>query len=113
MTRSALAGPLAISALLLLPVTLGGCGMATSTYGTGEMPEVAMFREVTGGLLNKKNPKAPIEYQPRAPLVMPAATEAETLPPPAEAAAAATPDWPVDRDTLKAEADARAQPEQQ
>jgi len=111
MTRIATAGPLLSSALLLaLPLALGGCGMGTSTYGTGEMPEVAMFREMTGGLMNKNQKKEPIEYQPRAPLVLPPATEtaAAELPPPVESAAAAAPDWPVDREQLKAEADARA-----
>lgn len=85
--------------------------MATSTYGTGEMPEVAMFREMTGGLLNKNQPKKTIDYQARAPLVLPPSGEtaaAAQLPPPAESAAAVAPDWPVDRDQLKAEADARA-----
>jgi hypothetical protein len=110
MTRIATAGPLLLSALLLVLPALGGCGLATSTYGTGEMPEVAMFREMTGGLLNKNQPKQPIEYQARAPLVMPPAGETAVaqLPPPAESAAAVAPDWPVDREQLKAEADARA-----
>ena len=27
--------------------------MQTSTYGTGEAPEMALFREMTGGLLGK------------------------------------------------------------
>jgi len=77
MTRIATAGPLLSSALLLaLPLALGGCGMGTSTYGTGEMPEVAMFREMTGGLMNKNQKKGPIEYQPRAPLVMRSRTAA-------------------------------------
>jgi len=56
--------------------------------------------------LNKNKPKKHIEYQPRAPLVMPAS--AEQLPPPASSAEAASPDWPVDRDQLAAAADARA-----
>jgi len=111
MTRIATAGPLLSSALLLLlPLALGGCGIGTSTYGTGEMPEVAMFHEMTGGLMDKNHKKEPIEYQPRAPLVMPPAAEtaAGELPPPVESAADVAPDWPVDREQLKAEADARA-----
>ena len=32
---------------------------------------MAMFREVTGGILDKNKKKQPIDYQPRAPLVMP------------------------------------------
>ncbi len=106
MMRSARSGTFWLSALLVLPAGLGGC-MHTSTYGTGEMPEMAMFREVTGGLLDKNKKPAPIDYQPRAPLVMPP-TAAGQLPPPAETAADANPDWPVDRDQLTADADARA-----
>lgn len=105
MTRSAISGPFRPAVLLVLPFTLAGC-IHASTYGTGEAPEIAMFREMSGGLLNKNQPKKQIDYQPRAPLVMPA--DAAQLPPPAESAAAASPDWPVDRDQLKAEADARA-----
>jgi hypothetical protein len=84
----------------LLPLALSGAPVLsgcspTATYGTGEAPEMALFREVTGGLLTK-NDKPPIEYQPRAPLVMP--PTAEELPPPAETASAASPDWPIDPD---------------
>jgi hypothetical protein len=82
----------------LLPLALSGAPVLsgcspTATYGTGEAPEIALFREVTGGLLTK-NEKPPIEYQPRAPLVMP--PTAEQLPTPVETADAASPDWPVD-----------------
>lgn len=73
---------------------LAGCGPAT--YGTGRAPEMALFTEVTGGLLGGDK-KKPIEYQPRAPLVMPPSTE--SLPPPAETASTETnPQWPVDPD---------------
>jgi hypothetical protein len=81
-------------AALLLP--LGGCGM--STYGTGEVPEMALFREMSGGILSKNEKKnEPINYQPRAPLVMPPAETAATtqLPAPMETASAASPDWPM------------------
>jgi hypothetical protein len=82
------------TAVLLTP--LGGCGL--STYGTGEVPEMALVREMTGGLLTKNEKKEPIEYQPRAPLVMPPTAEATAtaqLPPPMETASAASPDWPM------------------
>ena len=104
MTRSAISGPFWPSVLLILPIVLGGCG--TATYGTGQAPEMALFREVTGGLLDKKEKKEPIEYQPRAPLVLP--PSAGQLPPPMESGSTASPDWPVDRNQLVAEADARA-----
>jgi len=104
MMRSAISGSFRPAVLLILPIALAGCGM--TTYGTGQAPEMALFGEVTGGLLNKNKPKKQIDYQPRAPLVMPG--NASQLPPPAQSAAAASPDWPVDRDQLTAEADARA-----
>jgi hypothetical protein len=74
---------------------LGGCGM--TTYGTGQVPEMALFTEMSGGILNKNKKKEPIEYQPRAPLVMPPSTEtaAAELPEPMETASAASPDWPM------------------
>ena len=71
---------------------LAGC-MSTSTYGTGESPELAIFREVTGGIpLVGAKKKEPIEYQPRAPLVRPPVATA--LAPPVETAAVANPQWP-------------------
>jgi len=103
MTRSLLWGRFRPLPLLALPIALAGCHPAT--YGTGESPEVAMFREMSGGFLNKNEKKEPIDYHARAPLVLP--SSAEQLPPPAESAQAATPDWPVDRNQLAAEADAR------
>ncbi len=78
--------------VLASPAGLAGCA-ATSTYGTGEAPEVALFREMTGGLLSREK-KDPIDYEPRAPLVMP--PNAKQLPPPVETAAAADPNWPID-----------------
>ena len=68
--------------------------MQGTTYGTGENPEMAIFREMTGGLGAQK--KEQIDYQPRAPLVMPPSTEA--LPPPAETASVGNADWPADPD---------------
>lgn len=85
--------PLLLAALLA-PTWLAGCS-PTATYGTGQAPEIALFREVTGGILGSGK-KEPIEYQPRAPLVMPPAQATAQLPPPSETAAAASPDWPVD-----------------
>jgi hypothetical protein len=72
---------------------LGGCS-STSTYGTGESPEVAIFREMTGGILSPK--KEPVVHQPRAPLVLPP-TVAE-LPAPAPPAEVANAQWPDDPD---------------
>jgi hypothetical protein len=82
------------SAVLAAPLALGGCAM-TSTYGTGEVPEMALVREVTGGIMGSKD-KEPIDYQSRPPLVMPPATA--QLPAPAETASAVSPDWPSERD---------------
>jgi hypothetical protein len=71
------------------PVLLSGCG--PSTYGTGQVPEMAILREVSGGLLSTEQPAA-IDYSPRAPLVVPPSTGA--LPPPVASAAAPGADWP-------------------
>ncbi len=93
-----------ILAVMAAPLALGGCAM-TSTYGTGELPEVALLHEVTGGLISKK--KQPhIDYGPRAPLVMPPNDE---LPPPAEAASATDPNWPTDPNQPTALASASAE----
>jgi hypothetical protein len=97
--------PLLIAALAAAPMALGGCAM-TSTYGTGEAPEMALFREMTGGLMSRDE-KKPIDYQPRAPLVMPAS--AEQLPPPEETASVADPDWPIDPNERTIAEDARNQ----
>jgi hypothetical protein len=89
---------------------LGGCGM--STYGTGEVPEMALFREMSGGILSKnETKKEPIEYQPRAPLVMPPAAEtaAAQLPAPMETASAASPDWPMSLEDRIGDATERAE----
>jgi hypothetical protein len=80
-------------ALVAAPLGLAGCS-PTATYGTGQAPEMALVREMTGGLLTGRKKEEPINYQPRAPLVMPASTD--QLPPPAEKAAVATADWPVE-----------------
>ncbi len=97
MRRSAsFSAPCAV-ALLAAGAGLGGC-MSTSTYGTGQAPEMAIFRELTGGFGQPK--QAPIQYQPRAPLVMPPATgtAAATLPPPVQTASVANAAWPLDPD---------------
>jgi hypothetical protein len=66
---------------------------------------MALFSEMTGGLLDREK-KEPIEYQPRAPLVMP--PTAGALPPPVESAeVAAAGNWPQDPDELARELDAR------
>lgn len=78
------------------PLLLGGCAQ-TATYGTGQVPEMALFHEMTGGLLSRNDKKAPIDYQPRAPLVMP--PDGSQLPPPTETASADSGgDWPIDPD---------------
>jgi hypothetical protein len=94
MTPSASTSVCCLAAVLTVSVLLGGC--ATSTYGTGEAPEMAILREVTGGMaggLVGTKKKEPIQYQPRAPLVMPASTAA--LPAQVETADAADPRWPT------------------
>jgi hypothetical protein len=97
MRRSASFSAPCAAALLAAVAGLGGC-MSTSTYGTGEAPEMAIFRELTGGFGAQKQP--PIEYQPRAPLVMPpsTATAAAALPSPVQTASVANPAWPIDPD---------------
>lgn len=61
---------LTVAALLAALPALGGC-ISSTTYGTGQAPEMAVFSEMTGGLTGGKKNKEPINYQPRAPLVMP------------------------------------------
>lgn len=68
--------------------------MSTANYGTGESPEVAIFREMTGGMLSPK--KEPVVHKPRAPLVLP--PSAAQLPPPAAAPQVASAQWPDDPD---------------
>jgi len=91
-------------ALVAVPIGLAGCS-PTATYGTGQAPEVALFREVTGGLLSRDKKKQDIKYQPRAPLVMP--PNSESLPPPADSAAVAAADWPVSEDERLADVNRR------
>ncbi len=68
--------------------------MSTANYGTGESPEVAIFREMTGGMLSPK--KEPVVHKPRAPLVLP--PSAGQLPAPAPAPQVASAQWPDDPD---------------
>jgi hypothetical protein len=82
----------AVAALAVSAASLGGC-MSTSTYGTGSSPEMAILDEISGGLTAKK--KASIDYQPRAPLVLPPSTQ---LREPAQSAAASNAAWPSDPD---------------
>ncbi len=85
------------AALFLTAAAAGLGGCSTATYGTGEAPEMAILREVTGGLgggiVGTKKEES-IEYQPRAPLVLPPSGAATQLPPPVEAAAVADTQWP-------------------
>lgn len=94
MNRPAVSPVVWMAAGLLAPALFAGCS-PTATYGTGEAPEMALFREVTGGFLSNEE-KEPIEYQPRAPLVMPPSSG--QLPAPSETADAASPEWPIDPD---------------
>lgn len=87
--RAAPAGAL----VLLASGGLGGC-ISTATYGTGEAPESTLLSEATGGLFDKDEEKAQIDYEPRAPLVVPPAAQLpEPAPPPSQLAAG---DWPVE-----------------
>ena len=88
----------ALPVLILLTAGLGGCG---ATYGTGESPEMQLFGEMTGGLLDRDK-KEPIDYNPRAPLVMPPTQTAGALPPPVATASAANANWPIDPDEVSA-----------
>ena len=73
---------------------------ATSTYGTGEAPEMALFREMTGGLLDSEQ-EEPIEYQPRAPLVMPPRPRGALPPPGRDRRPRPIADWPMDPDEAR------------
>ena len=84
-------GKAALGAALAAAAALGGCA---SNYGTGESPEVAIFREMTGGILSPK--KEPVVHKPRAPLVLP--PSAGQLPPPVPAPQVASSQWPDDPD---------------
>jgi hypothetical protein len=79
----------AVALFAALPA-LGGC-MSSTTYGTGQAPELAVFSEMTGGLAGGNRNKEPINYQPRAPLVMPPAAQ---LNEPIETASAEGGPWP-------------------
>lgn len=76
--------------LLGFGTVLAGC-MSTATYGTGEAPELSILKGVTTGLTREDKEK--IDYDPRAPLVMPPNA---ALPEPVQHASAADPDWPVE-----------------
>lgn len=80
----------AVAALAMTAAALGGC-ISTATYGTGESPETAIFSEISGGFGAPK--KAPIDYQPRAPLVLPPSNQ---LREPVASAEVANPAWPDD-----------------
>lgn len=82
-----------LSAAAAMALALAAC---TSTYGTGTSPEMALFKEMTGGFLSPK--EQPIDYKKRAPLVMPPAAGQGQLPAPSQVADAATAEWPVDPD---------------
>ena len=85
-----------LCALVALAATgLGGC-ISTATYGTGEAPETTLLREATGGMLDKLDgeEKVAIDYEPRAPLVIPPAAQLPT-PSPAPSQVAGG-NWPAD-----------------
>ncbi len=85
--------------------------MQSATYGTGEVPEVALLREMTGGFLSKGEKKQDIAYEPRAPLVMP--PSGTSLPPPAPTAQSADPNWPVEQSQVASLAPGDETPQEQ
>ena len=84
---------IAAAVLAALPA-LGGC-ISSTTYGTGQAPEMAVFSEMTGGLAGGNKNKEPINYQPRAPLVMPPDGQLQQ---PIETASAEGGPWPSNSD---------------
>ena len=81
-----------LCAIALLASGLGGC-LGTPTYGTGQAPEMAILNEVSGGLGLGGRKKEPINYQPRAPLVLPPSAQ---LRDPVKSAEVTNPEWPQD-----------------
>ena len=92
--RSRIDRGLIVAALLAALPALGGC-ISSTTYGTGQAPELAVFSEMTGGLAGGNKNKEPINYQPRAPLVMPPDGQ---LRQPMETASAEGGPWPTAAD---------------
>jgi hypothetical protein len=90
----------AVKGTALLALAAGAVGGCASTYGTGEAPEMALFREMTGGLTGR-GAKESIQYQPRAPLVAPPV--AGQLPEPMQTAEVANANWPLDPDQNREE----------
>ena len=82
------------AALFAALPALGGC-ISSTTYGTGQAPELAVFSEVTGGLAGGNKNKEPINYQPHAPLVMPPDGQLQQ---PVESASAEGGPWPSTSD---------------
>jgi hypothetical protein len=72
--------------------------------------DTKIMRNIMEGLGLKRDGSAGIDYQQRAPLVLP---PGRTLPPPEKAGAAAAnnPAWPVDPDVQRAKAEAKAERE--
>ncbi|MYZ46523.1 hypothetical protein [Propylenella binzhouense] len=84
-----------LPAICLLSAALAAAGCSSTTYGTGEAPEMAIFNEFTGSFIGGGRSKPNIDYKPRAPLVVPPQAELRT---PAEPATVSTPNWPDDPD---------------
>ncbi|WP_026381336.1 hypothetical protein [Afifella pfennigii] len=81
--------PAALALIGGAALLVGGCSSST-TYGTGQAPEMAVFSELAGvGGLKKKEP---ITYKPRSPLVMP--PEQAELRPPVDEPEVRTAQWP-------------------
>ncbi len=80
------------ASVIWLALVAAGC--SPTTYGTGEAPEMAIFGEVTGNITGRSG-KQPIDYKPRAPLVVPPQNQLRA---PVQTAAATTPNWPQDPD---------------
>ena len=90
---------MAWAAMLMFSAALGGC-INTTTYGTGESPEVTVVKGATKGLSGFGGKKQKIDYSPRAPLVMPPESN---LREPVASAAEADPDWPGQSQAAKVE----------
>ena len=95
-----------------LTVALGVAVLAWPVAARAEEDSVPIDTKIMRGLMEglglKRDGEAAINYQQRAPLVIP---PGRTLPPPeiADVAAGNNPAWPIDPDVLRAKADAKAE----
>lgn len=102
-----------LAAVALLGLGLGACAAMGTTVDEDdpetELPNPSMGRSIMESLGAVPSRQLPIQYNPRAPLVVPPSTAA--LAPPEDPRQAATADWPVDPEVASArrlrEAEAR------